>query len=352
MAQYSTSSWSRLCRSALVALLAATSLVSAPTASACACGAPAMPDGVDATATQEIALVSGDGRTETIEMRLALQSAGDRGALVVPTPAPATVSGGTAETFTELGWITKPRVDTRRRLFGFPNLIPLMGAGNPGAPEVLGRVRIGPIEAVTLRGGDAPGLQRWLSDNGFALRAEVAATLTGYVADGWSFVALRLVGDDLRGGLKPVRLTFPSTELVYPMRMSRAARQSQRVTVYALGHHRVERTDADRGRQDTTLEFAGRIGAATHDPRLTELSAGVGDYLTRITTEAAPESITTDFRFGRAATDEPYQRVDVEYVADGRTALTTMLTAVGALAGFAFLVGGAAVIDRRRRARG
>ncbi len=332
---------------AVALLLAGLSLFAVPPARACACGAPAMPDGVNATATQEIALLRWDGRTEIMEMRLALQSTGDRGALVVPTPAPATVSAGAASAFQELGWLTRPRTETRRRPFGFPNIIPLMGAAAPGAPDVLARVRIGPLEAVTLRGGDAAGLRKWLADNGFALRAPVADTLGGYVRDGWSFVALRLVGEDLQGGLAPVRLAFPSSRLVYPMRMSRAARETQRVTVYVLAPHRMDRSDGDRGRQQVALDFAGRIRA--DDAHLNELTASGHDYLTRLTTVAEPAAITTDFVFDRAPTDAPYRRTEVEYRTDGISALITLAVVGGAAVAFALVARAAIRHDRRTR---
>ncbi|MBS4102260.1 DUF2330 domain-containing protein [Tsukamurella paurometabola] len=354
MAHYSESRGSRAIRRLLAlsaALLVAVALpVAAPASHACACGAPAMPDGIDATATQELALLSWDGRTETIEMSLDLHSAGDHGALVVPTPAPATITSGSRTTFQELARTTAPRRETRRRIFGVPSL-PLMSATpfGDGTPLVLARMRLGPVEAVTLQAGSTAGLQKWLRENGFTLRPEVAATLGGYVADGWSFTALRLVGEDLRGALQPLRMTFASTALVYPMRMSRAARTQQQVTLYFMGPHRVARTDADRSAQTERVDFAGRV--RPQDPRLAELARG-GDYLTALTYAADPARITRDFTFGRAPSDEPHQRVIVEYVSDGRSMMTTLAVITGAAAALGILTGLAARAEGRRRIRG
>jgi hypothetical protein len=121
---------------------------------------------------------------------------------------------------------------------------------------------------------------------------------------------MRLTGEQpLSGQLDPVRLDFTSDNLVYPMRMSAAAKDTQRVVVYTLAQHRMQRTDADADRQDVAVDYAGSIQGRTSDETLTELSVR-NPYLTRIsTTITEPSSITTDFTFGPAPTDDPYQRV-------------------------------------------
>src|SRR5690606_29712874 len=104
--------------------------------------------------------------------------------------------------------------------------VPGDGGASAGSapPEVLERVQLGPVEAVTLAASDASGLADWLDGNGFALSPEVAALLDGYVERGWFFVALRLTGDaPLDGGLDPLRFRFESDSLVYPLELSRAA---------------------------------------------------------------------------------------------------------------------------------
>ncbi|GAB0101820.1 hypothetical protein JMUB6875_07860 [Nocardia sp. JMUB6875] len=180
-----------------------------------------------------------DGQRETIEMRLDLRSSGQGAALLVPTPAPATVTAGNPATFTELERLTAPQVVTVRKWFGDFRLgwgSAADGAGampGGGAPTVLDRVRLGPVEATTFTGGDLTGIREWLSHNGYEMREEVLATMPPYLDEGWSFVALRLTTSaTLNGALDPVRLAFASDRLVYPMRMSRAAAHPQKVRVY------------------------------------------------------------------------------------------------------------------------
>jgi hypothetical protein len=290
------------------AVLAAGMLVVEPggTAGACACGGIVSPD-LDAKVTGEQSLVAIDGNAETIVMRLDLHSVADNAALIVPTPTPATATAANPGMFTELERLTAPRIEPSRSA---QSGLEEAGAVPGGGPTVVARVQLGPIEATTLTGGDLTGVRQWLDAGGYAMRPEVTAQLDPYLKAGWSFVAMRLTGEQpLSGQLDPVRLDFTSDKLVYPMRMSAAAKDTQRVVVYTLAQHRMQRTDADAASQDIAVDYAGSVQGRTSDETLTNLSAK-NPYLTRIsTTITEPSSITTDFTFGTAPTDDPYQRV-------------------------------------------
>ncbi|MEV0250342.1 DUF2330 domain-containing protein [Nocardia sp. NPDC050712] len=279
-------------------------------AAACACGGVALPRDANTVASvhNEVALVDWDGRRETIVMQLALQSGTDNAALIVPTPAPAQVSAGTAATFAELKRLTAPAVHTERRWFWSADEGAMAGA--PGGPTVLGQVQLGPLEATTLTGGELDGVRNWLRDNGYVLRPEVVATLEPYLRAGWSFVAMRLTSSKpLAGALDPVRLSFDSDRLVYPMRMSSAATAAQYVRLYVLSDHRVRRDDPDAGNQVVAVDFAGRIGAAT-DPDLAGPAAAGRDYLTELSIAIhQPSGITSDFGFAAAPSDTTYRQV-------------------------------------------
>lgn len=300
-----------------VAVCAAGGIGIAAPASACACGGVVTGSANDtATVNNEVALLGWDGRRETILMQLSLQAGTDNAALIVPTPTPATVGAGRADTFAELEKLTAPEVVTDRKWFGSDT--DGMGAAPGGAntaPTVLDQVRLGPLEATTLAGGDLTGVQKWLGDNGYVMRPEVTATLEPYLSEGWSFVAMRLTSSEpLRGALDPVKLTFDSDRLVYPMRMSRAATQAQTVHLYVLGAHQVERSDGDEGEQRTTLQFAGRIDPTDTDLR--ELGGNGRDYLTEMSVYIGqPESIDADFVLANREDVDYRQRVHrTEYV--------------------------------------
>jgi hypothetical protein len=302
-----------LLASAMLATLAAIML--GPASYACACGALVAPSGERATMNHEVALVHWDGTTETILMQLAVDASTSNVALVVPTPAPATVTAGDRATFVELDSLTAPQVQQRerwklRRIFGELSEAP----SGAHAPNVINQVQLGPLQATTLAGGDLTGLQKWLADNGYSIRPEVTDALGPYVKDGWSFVSMRLTSSTpIVGGLNPVQMTFPSSRLVYPMRLSVAAPSPQEVTVYTLSDHRQQRTDADaagQAGQATTVEFAGNVATAVHDPLLRELTGNHGGYLTKISVNIPkPSQISSDFTFGNAPNDDAYRQV-------------------------------------------
>ncbi len=305
-----------------VCVLVVAPLAAPGVATACACGGVLSSD-PSLRVADELALVTGDGTTETVVMRLNLSTSTDNAALVMPTPAPATVSAATAELLDELARLSGPRVETIKRWTigwggygaaseGMASRAP--GSG-PGDPTVLQQVQLGPLEATTLSGGDLDGVRKWLTDNGYDLRPEISAGLAPYLHEGWSVVAMRLTTDDatLDGPLAPVQLTFESDELVYPMRMSAHASTGQTVTIYTLGEHRMRRDDADAADHIVAQEYAGSIAGRTDNSDLSALS-GSGTFLTKLTTTIVdPASITSDFVFVDAPDDTPYQQVVYRY---------------------------------------
>ncbi|MCV6986687.1 DUF2330 domain-containing protein [Mycobacterium shinjukuense] len=311
----------RVCRSAVVVVVAALGLaatVLATPSHACACGAAIAPGDAQATLNQEVALVHWDGTSETILMQLSMNAATDNVALVVPTPTPATVAAGDGATFLELDRLTAPQIQHQRRWslgIGLGASAPRGDALAAKPPDVITRVVLGPLEATTLAGGDLAGLQEWLSDNGYAIRPAVSQALDPYVRDGWAFVAIRLTSAaPIVGGLNPLRLTFRSSELVYPMRLSVAAPGPQHVVVFTLSDHRQQRTDADAGNQTTRLQFAGNIADAVADPVLRELTSNHGGYLTKTRVDIYQTSqISSDFTFGDAPDDNAYRQAYTVY---------------------------------------
>jgi hypothetical protein len=305
----------RLCRLVVVAVLAWVAMamvVLAAPSYACACGAFITPGDTQATVYQEVALVHWEGATETILMQLALNATTNNVALMVPTPTPATVTAGDQATFAELDSLTAPEMKQRRHwTFGSVLAGSAPRATAPSAPTVVDQVHLGPLEATTLARGDLGGLRKWLADNGYAIPPAVSEALGPYVRDGWSFVAMRLATNDpIVGGLTPVRMTFQSPGLVYPMRLSVAAPGPQRVTVFAMSDHRQQRTDADASRQSTQVQFAGNVSTSVRDRLLRELAGKHGAYLTKMQMDIpAPSQISSDFTFGNAPNDEAFRQV-------------------------------------------
>jgi hypothetical protein len=346
----------RTCRSLVVvlAVLAGAVLLSVTSpAWACGCGAY-VPDNPSSSVADERALIAWDGTTEDILMSLSVTGSSDRAAWVMPVPAPARISLGDTEVFSELAQLTAPRIEYRDSWW--PTIPWLVWAGSAsdtagapaGAVNVLGRQRLGPFDVTRLAANDPTALANWLSDNGFPHPDGLDENLAPYVADGWEIVAVQLVpaeaGGALSGALQPLRLTFASDTVVYPMRLSRSARTSQYIDLYVLADHRMDPSAVPVADEAPTLEFAGRIDRSV-SPALADY-VGDGAFLTRWkNTIWDPAAIQGDYIFERAPSDTPFQQVI--YRTRDRGHLTYLI--VVASIGVAGLAGALLLIRRMMR---
>jgi hypothetical protein len=302
--------------------------VAAP-AAACACGAPAPRPGQDVIVDKEHAILSWDGDQERIELLLDMLTDADDVGLIFPTPAPATVTAGDRATFLEIEEAIQPKqVIVDDWWAGDEG----NGAAGGAPPVVLDQVQLGPVEATTLEASDAEGLNDWLDANGYAIRDEIAEGLQDYVDRGWYFVALKLTSDvPLEGGLDPIRFTFDSDQLVYPMDLSRHATTTQRARLYVFQDHRARIA----GLADPTPVLPGEqtVWAGAAPAGLDRLGA----YLTVVdlTFDAPASQIPGDLLVVQAGDDEPLQPAYT---------VTRPVTVFGVPFGVAVILGGVAAI--------
>jgi len=301
-------------RAAAVALaLAAGTVVAAPPAGACACGGLVDGPAYDTSVSSETAVLQWDGTTQTVLLELdALSNAPEVG-LILPTPAPAEVALADPEVFRELDALTAPRAVVSDHRW-WPELgfgSGSDGAGGAAGVAVLGEVRLGPLDVTTLGASDAGSLGAWLTERGFQLPETIQTALAPYVQDGWSFVAARLAPEEAAtfdGTLQPLRVTFPSGSLVYPMRMSAVADGTQSTRTYVLADHRVDRVDPTAEAHEPTVRFAGRVDPATVESAELAALLRAGGFVTsheQVFTEPGTE-IVSDFVFAPAAADVAY----------------------------------------------
>ncbi|WP_446663986.1 DUF2330 domain-containing protein [Flexivirga sp. B27] len=342
----------------LAALLTTLALVVVtPAADACACGGAVSAPGMSMTVSGETALVTRHGDRETIVMSLHARSEATRAGLLVPTPKPAKASLADKKLFTDLEQQTLPRERTRHHFFGPPALfgtddpaggVNYSGDRGPSSVRVLDRVDLGPLEAVTLTAGNADDLHTWLRKHGFVMSHEFESLVTPYLDKGWAFTAMSLTaeGKALSGDLPPVSLSFTSDRLVYPMRMSRGAKEDQTVKTFVLADHRVRRTDPSASQGSLETSYAARIRPAlVSSPDLKRLARG-NQWLTVLdqSFDDPATQVRSDFTFAPAADDTPvieYRYVD-DYVIPIDVAILLALTLAG-------LVGGVVVVVRHQR---
>ncbi|CAN5528614.1 hypothetical protein BH09MYX1_BH09MYX1_42080 [soil metagenome] len=94
-------------------------------------------------------------------------------------------------------------------------------SGSPGSDpvEVLRQDVVGPYETVTLRSTNPGALRGWLTGHGYAIPTSVAPTIDAYVAEGFDFIALRLLPNCNARSMKPVRIVTPGADPTLPLRM-------------------------------------------------------------------------------------------------------------------------------------
>lgn len=282
---------------------------------ACGCGGY-MPEAGSGSAAErarvygERALVRFENGREEITLAMAVRGTSKKAAWIMPVPSEARVELGDPDLFGDLAMATRPRTVYRTTYWPFRGFLKELqgrgdGAGAPtaGSVDVRQRMRLGPFEVARLGATDPAAVTAWLGTNGYVVPEGLAANLAPYVTEKWEIVAVRLAPEDGSNGLSgetpPLRLSFASDRIVYPMRLSKGATTPQTVTVYVASEHRVEPTVLPDPDVQPELVFAGR----------TEV-AGSSSYLTAFSVRyAKPERITNDFTFAQAPTDDEFRQV-------------------------------------------
>ncbi len=268
-----------------------------------------------------------DSATETEQLSILPGCWGDANefAWVVPVPTLPDVEAEDMDLFRDLDRLTQAVYRDREDEWGcdrFSQDYDVMAAPT-GRVDVIESVLVGYYNTLVIAADDASVLTDSLTAWGF-LHTEnlVAATeaLAHYVKKSWYFVAMKVDSTALAdlyakrapyiyygGGLDPVRLTFSSPEIVYPMKISAfSADQNTSVHLYVNSDHRLTFTGA-------ATWFASRItqselnqlgNCPTLAGRLQD-----GDFLTKLNRAYTPAQMTEDVILTRAANDNEYQLI-------------------------------------------
>ncbi|MGW6973107.1 DUF2330 domain-containing protein [Streptomyces sp. NPDC054952] len=289
---------------------------------ACGCGAM-VPDGFSRIGVaRETSVVRWDGHTEQIVMRFTVGGDAKRAAWIMPVPSRAGVELGDPDLIPELGRLTRPEHKTRTYFWPRDRDWPFSsgrldgaGAARPGAGApsvgVVGRERLGDFDVARLTATDPDALGDWLESNDFTLPDRLASELKPYVDRKWEYVAVRLApreqGATLGGELDPLRISFASDRLVYPMRLSRLAKSAQALGLYVLADHRMEPASPIGGAAPQ-VTFAGTV---TPEGSLAEFTGGAAPvFLTAIDQRFPdPSRIDGDHELRATAKDTPFRQV-------------------------------------------
>ena len=241
---------------------------------ACGCGGVVSPDDTTVSVSNERAILHWDGGRETIELMVDMDSDSDTAGIIVPTPFAATVSAGDARTFELIENTIVPDQRVETDWWGLGYLIP---ETVPVTADSFNRVQVGPLEATTMAATDSASRDTWLAANKFVLTPELATALATYAELGWSLTAIKLTNESsLDGHIDPIRLSFETERLVYPMQLAQTETTPQDVRLYVFDKQRTGISKAT----SPTIDIDGNVTVAwSGEPEDRRLLA-LGAYLT------------------------------------------------------------------------
>ena len=96
-----------------------------------------------------------------------------------------------------------------------------------GGVDVWGSGVVGPYEATELSATDSTALKTWLTDHGYVLPPEIAPVVDAYIAEGFGFLAIKLVPSADVTRMVPIRIAFDGASPSLPLRMVAAGTGAQ-----------------------------------------------------------------------------------------------------------------------------
>jgi len=339
-------------RISLLAFLILLAFTASP-AYACGCGIYIPREG-DAQVAQERALVRWDGARQDIVMSLGVLGQSHEAAIILPIPSRAQVILAPSNLFDELAEVTKPLVrDEVEWTLGLSlgaSAMPDAAGGAPRGVNVLSRQNVGPFDVANLAATDKDALKNWLDENEFQLDASVIDLMQPYVDENWTFVAVRLrpenAGQELGGELQPLWISFDSDKLVYPMRASANAKNSQQLFLYILADHRIEKENAFGASRVSYADWLGPANVAN-----TALAPFVTRkfFLTKFTDTVDPAQVNDDFKFSIAPQDTPFREVTIRRVKQDAMPFVLLACFVLMILGMSVFVILLVMLTRRRK---
>jgi hypothetical protein len=94
------------------------------------------------------------------------------------------------------------------------------GGGVGMSVTVTKQENVGPYDTVQLHSTDSSALENWLAQNGFVIPDAEQSVIAAYVAEGFDFLAMKLLPNQGVQAMRPVRVTTPGASLSLPLRMA------------------------------------------------------------------------------------------------------------------------------------
>jgi hypothetical protein len=282
------------------------------------------------TEPMQEALIVYDAASHTQDLVLHVRFQGDTRdfAWIVPVPAAPALESANVLLFQDCRELTSPV--WREGSHGFAcsdggSAIPMDA---DGGVDIYDEQLVGIYRTLTLGAGEAGPLADSLEAWGYlhnANRAETEAALQYYIDKSWAFVAMRIDSAAVEerdpygywwGYLQPIRLTFPTERIVYPMRISALSASEQvSVTLYVCAQHRMTFPGAE-------AEYANLLNArelAEAKQRCDRLAPFLSEncFVTRLSGDLRASDMTEDLAIVQAPDDREFIRINYSGMVDG-----------------------------------
>lgn len=149
-------------------------------------------------------------------------------AWVIPTPSQPEINKSSTDLFNNLAEITKT-ADSGPIVYNQPTF-GLSDASKSTPVEVISEKTVDMYDTAVLKATDEKALAKWLTDHGYTFPADQTSALKSYVDGGWYFAIAKIKPDLIMSGgivqelpegtLTPLRLTFQSNKIIYPMKLT------------------------------------------------------------------------------------------------------------------------------------
>ena len=98
-----------------------------------------------------------------------------------------------------------------------------MAMAESAAVEVFASGEVGPYWSDVIGSDDPEALITWLRDNEYRVTPEMEPLIEVYVAEGFAFLAMRLLPDSGDQDVEPVKVTYPAERPMIPLRLTAVA---------------------------------------------------------------------------------------------------------------------------------
>jgi hypothetical protein len=283
------------------------------------------PYGKDVWEPSQVGFIRYEASTRTEDLILMPEFEGDTRDFgwIVPVPSVPDLESGNRTLFYDCARLTYPIHRNRGDGWGCGEyLVPNPPAWRFFGDEdvnVISQTTVGILHALTLGAGDSAALADSLEQWGYLHdenRVDVESALQFYVDKSWYFVAMKIDttqvpeywGGYWYGAIDPVRFTFETPEVVYPMRISAfSAEDPTQVLLYVCADHRMTYPGAAT---EYANRFAGHelLQVKTAYPVMGTLLTE-GCFLTKLRRNFLVSEITDDIVLEPAPSDEEFRQI-------------------------------------------